>query len=419
PIEDLRETEVPQPLIAIPSPVTSSNDIHLTVGQAHTPATEDSESEPEEAPSETKEFKASEPSDTRDRTYGHAYSADLIPMHVSPIAEASALSPSSFHKRYRSSYDTSASSSPPALPSRKRYRAVDEPLGLGYGALRCRKLVVGEGEMPNTFEVGQSSRSMPEHEGAEMISAFRQPTLVTWLDPKDGRVYTDILTYVPPTAHVQTSPSPEWLSGSLLVSPSSLVVLTMVASPVTTPAATIPVDEDEFLEVMIEILGSCILGREAVRGEISLSVIGPVWGCDRLVSRAKVIENQVMATFVILISSDSSEDSPGTPPGRVILFGTIPTTIPDTTPMTTPPTADTPIITPTVPLSPDHTSASPDDSPASEAESDPSEDPTSGHIPPLPATSPFLSSDDDTTVSDTLDTQRGRGSDRYLCSSFL
>nr|GEY33248.1 hypothetical protein [Tanacetum cinerariifolium] len=97
-----------------------------------------------------------------------------------------------------------------------------------------------------------------------------------------------------------------------------------------------------------------------------------------------------MATLVISISSDSSEDNMGTPVGRVILFGTIPTTIPDTTPMITPPTADTPIITPTIPPSLDY-------SPASEAESDPSEDLASGHIPPLPAASPFLSSDDDTT----------------------
>nr|GEY88140.1 hypothetical protein [Tanacetum cinerariifolium] len=35
---------------------------------------------------------------------------------------------------------------------------------------------------------------------------------------------------------------------------------------------------------------------------------------------------------------------------------------------------------------------------------DPSEDPSSGHIPPLTATSPFLSLDDDTTDTDTLDT---------------
>ncbi|GJX44039.1 putative reverse transcriptase domain-containing protein [Tanacetum coccineum] len=45
----------------------------------------------------------------------------------------------------------------------------------------------------------------------------------------------------------------------------------------------------------------------------------------------------VMAISVISISSDSSEDSVGTPAGRVILFGTIPTTIPDTTPVITPP----------------------------------------------------------------------------------
>ncbi|GJY98310.1 hypothetical protein Tco_0515220 [Tanacetum coccineum] len=45
-----------------------------------------------------------------------------------------------------------------------------------------------------------------------------------------------------------------------------------------------------------------------------------------------VVAWTVMAISVISISSDSSEDSVGTPAGRVILFGTIPTTIPDTTP---------------------------------------------------------------------------------------
>nr|GEY32654.1 hypothetical protein [Tanacetum cinerariifolium] len=74
----------------------------------------------------------------------------------------------------------------------------------------------------------------------------------------------------------------------------------------------------------------------------------------------------------------------GTPAGRVMLFGTIPTTIPDTTTVIAPPTADTPIIAPTILTSPDYTPASPDYSPASEAEFDPSEDPASGHIPPLP-----------------------------------
>ncbi|GKB34098.1 hypothetical protein Tco_0879040 [Tanacetum coccineum] len=102
-----------------------------------------------------------------------------------------------------------------------------------------------------------------------------------------------------------------------------------------------------------------------------------------------------------------------TPAGRVILFGTIPTTIPDTTPVITPlatqtdtpviPT-ETPIIAPTIPPSPDYTPASPDYSPASDSESDPSEDPSSDNIPPLPAISPFLSSDDDSTDNDTPDT---------------
>ncbi|GJX96929.1 putative reverse transcriptase domain-containing protein [Tanacetum coccineum] len=120
-----------------------------------------------------------------------------------------------------------------------------------------------------------------------------------------------------------------------------------------------------------------------------------------------------MAISVISISSDSSEDSVGTPAGRVILFGTIPTTIPGTTPVITPPTTqtdtpvipiETPIISPTIPPSLDYTPALPDYSPASDSESDPSEDPSSDHIPPVPATSPLLSSDDDPTDSDTPDT---------------
>ncbi|GJV36565.1 putative reverse transcriptase domain-containing protein [Tanacetum coccineum] len=120
-----------------------------------------------------------------------------------------------------------------------------------------------------------------------------------------------------------------------------------------------------------------------------------------------------MTISVISISSDSSEGSVGTPAGRVILFGTIPTTIPNTTPVIILPTTqsdttviptETPIIAPTIPPSPNYTPASPDYSPTSDSEFDPSEDPSSDRIPPLPATSPFLSSDDDTTNSDSLDT---------------
>nr|GEV44376.1 hypothetical protein [Tanacetum cinerariifolium] len=117
--------------------------------------------------------------------------------------------------------------------------------------------------------------------------------------------------------------------------------------------------------------------------------------------------------MAILVSSDLFKDSVGTLARRVILFGTILTTIPDTTTVITPPTTqadtkviptETPIIAPTIPPSPDYTPGSPDYSPAFDTESDPSEDPSSGHIPPLLATSPFLSSADDTTDSDTPDT---------------
>ncbi|GKE70747.1 hypothetical protein Tco_1528819, partial [Tanacetum coccineum] len=55
---------------------------------------------------------------------------------------------------------------------------------------------------------------------------------------------------------------------------------------------------------------------------------GPILGCDRLVSRAKVIENQVLAISVISISLDSSDESVGSSTCRIILFGTIPAEIP-------------------------------------------------------------------------------------------
>ncbi|GKD36778.1 hypothetical protein Tco_1256985, partial [Tanacetum coccineum] len=49
-----------------------------------------------------------------------------------------------------------------------------------------------------------------ETAGAERVSAFRQPTLDTWVDPEAGRDYTNIPAYVLLAAPVQTPPSPEW-----------------------------------------------------------------------------------------------------------------------------------------------------------------------------------------------------------------
>ncbi|GJU29964.1 putative reverse transcriptase domain-containing protein [Tanacetum coccineum] len=96
----------------------------------------------------------------------------------------------------------------------------------------------------------------------------------------------------------------------------------------------------------------------------------------------------VMAISIISVSSDSSENA--------ILSATSPTTHIDTTSI--------PIVSPTIPPSPDYTPASPDYSPASDIEFDTSKDLSSDHIPSLPATSPFLSSTDDSSDSDIPDT---------------
>ncbi|GKG61995.1 hypothetical protein Tco_0623712, partial [Tanacetum coccineum] len=61
-------------------------------------------------------------------------------------------------------------------------------------------------------------------------------------------------------------------------------------------------------------------------------------------------------------------------------------------------------VSPTILPSPYYTPTSPNYSPASDTEFDPSEDPSSNHIPPLPATSPFLSSTDNSSDIDIPDT---------------
>ncbi|GJW46677.1 hypothetical protein Tco_0078323 [Tanacetum coccineum] len=337
-------------------PVLIPDDPYVGVRQAHLTDT-DTESNPEEAPSEAeesqplgsrvpltdKEFEASKPSGTRTDSFHSSTSSDsttpLSPDHpltqVSPTPTPTRASfhHSTFRKRYRSSYKTPSPSPSLTLPVQKRYRGTSElildtdsegdelgdedtdkdgedessnaddererlddeghglddeghglddeghglddkdhglddeghglddedhgledeglgleeedevvpeghqqvvpvintvvgkPLGLGYGALRRRELAAGEDQAPSTFEV----------------------------DLKDGRVYTDILAYVPLAAPVQTPPSLEWSSGSLPISPSSFVVPLPIASLVATLTATISVDEDQFIEVGVQL----------------------------------------------------------------------------------------------------------------------------------------------------------------------
>nr|GEV43724.1 hypothetical protein [Tanacetum cinerariifolium] len=138
---------------------------------------------------------------------------------------------------------------------------MSEPLGLGYGGLRHRELALEGGHVYITFEVGQGFRSVPGPERSERVSTSRQPTLVTWTDPEDGMVYIVVPDYPPPAA--QTLPSPEWSSGlfpislapSIIPSPIpspmiSLIVLLPIALHMATSTATIPVDEDQFIEEM-------------------------------------------------------------------------------------------------------------------------------------------------------------------------
>nr|GEV99014.1 hypothetical protein [Tanacetum cinerariifolium] len=90
-----------------------------------------------------------------------------------------------------------------------------------------------------------------------------------------------------------------------------------------------------------------------------------------------------------------------------------------------------PIVSPTIPTSPDYTPASPDYthaspdySPASDTKYDPSEDLSSDNIPPLPAILPFLSSTDDSLDNDIPDTppspthepSSGMRPSHHLCS---
>nr|GEX78736.1 hypothetical protein [Tanacetum cinerariifolium] len=214
------------------------------------------ESEPIEAP----ETRTASPSDS------------TLPLSLNRLITQTSptLTPSrSFYyrsTRYRSSYETPSSSpsptSSPTLLIQKRYRGTSELIldtdteddeseaegtdsgseeskdeGLGYRVARCRTLELAEDPVPSMFEVGQSSRSVPNQQRADETP--RIPTHPTWVDPEDNIVYQDIKIDPRSCAPVQTPASPELSSDSLPVSPTPLTIPSPVASPVTILAATI------------------------------------------------------------------------------------------------------------------------------------------------------------------------------------
>ncbi|GJZ56379.1 hypothetical protein Tco_0611572, partial [Tanacetum coccineum] len=150
-----------------------------------------------------------------------------------------------------------------------------EPLGLGYEALRRRELAVKEDHIHNTFEVGQGSGSVPEPERPKRVSALRQPTLTTWIDPEDGRTNIDVPAYPAPASPVQTPPSLEWSSGSLPISPTPSTIPSpipsLIASTVATLTTTI-LDHTQRLDVMPPTLFT-----EIDRDERTTMTFGALW----------------------------------------------------------------------------------------------------------------------------------------------
>nr|GEY41654.1 hypothetical protein [Tanacetum cinerariifolium] len=223
------------------------------------------------------------------------------------IAEVANVSDSAFRTRFRSSYDSSSSST---LPLQKRYRRMSE-------------LILGT-DSEEDEEVEDSSDSDSESEGIEdegptaededpavrdegLAARVEGPDVddesyglddeshgvddkIRGLDDEGHSVESDGFNLgeeeaVPEAPPVQTPPSPEWTSGLLPISPSPSVVPLPVSSPmipltVPSPMATsitaIPVDEDQFKEVRTAItfraLWRPVLALEAWVGRVDTQV---------------------------------------------------------------------------------------------------------------------------------------------------
>ncbi|GJZ30735.1 retrovirus-related pol polyprotein from transposon TNT 1-94 [Tanacetum coccineum] len=119
---------------------------------------------------------------------------------------------------------------------------VGEPLGLGYEALRCQEIALGEGRMPSVFKI----------------------------DLEDDKVYIDVPAYPPPTPLVQTPPSPEWSSSSLPVSPTPSIIPSPISSPMIPLTIPSPVASPAMAEAegLLTELGARVEMSGAVRDEI-------------------------------------------------------------------------------------------------------------------------------------------------------
>nr|GEX43423.1 hypothetical protein [Tanacetum cinerariifolium] len=246
-------TEFGPPILVVPSPVLSQDDLHLTIRQAYTPATINTESELEEAPSELeeflllvskepftdKEFNALEPLDTRTTSSHSSASSDsTAPVSLDhPLTQTSPThtpTQASFHCSITRMTVRAQPTISPGLSARGTFELLKDTKGesleldfekegskdKSFDSDDEEEEAAPEGQQqaiaPSTFEVGQSFRSVLDQQVAD--GTPRIPEHTTWIDPKD-------------------------------VSPSFPVVSSPIASPSTTLATTISVDEDQFLEV--------------------------------------------------------------------------------------------------------------------------------------------------------------------------
>ncbi|GJR62226.1 hypothetical protein Tco_1504388 [Tanacetum coccineum] len=245
------------------------------------------------------------------------------------ITEVAAMSDVAFCKRFRSPYGEFHH--PLTLP----------PVSGGYRGRRGRGSDAKDEDSRrgmrfqfrySTFEVGQSFGSAPETERLERVSTFRQPTLTTWTDPEDGHIDTRMASMS------RAGYDDHRLVHDLLVQRAALQrELQEMSIKPSSVGMEFPVNDVVFATVNWK-------GKQILIANVHVILV-----LDSDVMKV-LFSATVMAISVISISSDSSEDSVGTPARRWI------------------PT-ETPIIAPTIPLSPDYTPASPDTHIASDSES--------------------------------------------------
>ncbi|GKA01613.1 hypothetical protein Tco_0674278 [Tanacetum coccineum] len=227
------------------------------------------------------------------RTAGMAVrvSPAMSPSLSASIAEVAAMSDSTFRKRFsrvmmedEGVEESSDSDSESKDAEDEGFAANDEGLAAGGEALAARDegpdirvKSLGLGGDEAVYE-GQGYGFVPEPERPKRVSAFRQPTLPTWIDPEDGRTYIDVPAYPPLAPPVQTPPYPEWSSGSLPISPAHSIVSSPISSPMISLTVPLPVaspattEAEGFLTELgaqVEMQGGLIYDHTVRLGELS------------------------------------------------------------------------------------------------------------------------------------------------------